>query len=337
MKLSALTGIRAFAALAVVLYHFTRGFPPLESLFLHGYLGVDLFFILSGFIIHHVYRDTFSKGAGREDFLTFIRYRFARIYPVHFAMIAVMLCLYLIAISALGITPDDPAPYTWTALAASLTLTHGWFGAPSPNIPSWSVSAEWFAYLLYPFICVAAVRLPAAAKGALALVCIAAIGLWANLHPLARIAPEFLLGMLVYDLNQPGRFGRFAGLAVAGVIIAADLMLPIEALALRAALFAALIATLAAPSDLLGRVLGLPVFVYLGEISYSTYMTHGVLWTVVTNACKLTHTNANSWGVIGASVLIALPVSMLTYHVVELPARSLLRRLNTRGARYANP
>ena len=337
MKLPALTGIRAFAALAVVLYHFTRGFPPLEGLFLHGYLGVDLFFILSGFIIHHVYRDTFSKGAGREDFLNFIRYRFARIYPVHFAMIAAMLCLYLIAVSAIEIAPHDPAPYTWTALAANLTLTHAWFGVPSPNIPSWSVSAEWFAYLLYPFICVAAVRLPAAARCALALVCLAVIGLWANDHPLARIAPEFLLGMLVYDLNQPGRFGRFAGLAAAGAIIAADLMLPIEALAVRAALFAALIATLAAPADLLGRILGLPVFVYLGEISYSTYMTHGVLWTVVTNACKLTNTSANSWGVIGVSVLLVLPLSMLTYHVVELPARSLLRRLNARGARYANP
>src|SRR4051794_16341449 len=81
-NLPAHPGVRACAALSVMLYHFTldagEDWYGWARLFQHGYFGVDLFFVLSGFIIHHVYKDFFERTNFRTKYARFLKFRLAR-------------------------------------------------------------------------------------------------------------------------------------------------------------------------------------------------------------------------------------------------------------------
>jgi peptidoglycan/LPS O-acetylase OafA/YrhL len=100
-KVNALTGLRIFAAVWVALYHFrqitptsTWQYPLIDPILIRGGLGVDLFFVLSGFILSHVYYRTFRAKLSGADFRSFIVSRFARLYPVHIVTFATMLSLF---------------------------------------------------------------------------------------------------------------------------------------------------------------------------------------------------------------------------------------------------
>lgn len=327
--LSALTGVRAFAALAVVAFHFTEGLTLplwLQPLTSRGYLGVDLFFILSGFIIHHVYRGAFASGAHPVDVQAFTINRFARIWPMHmFAMLA-MLALYGVALSV-GRQPADQSALSFTALLASILMIHAWVGLPSLNIPAWSISAEWFAYLLYPAICLQTASITTRGKAALLLGCLVAVELWANSHPLLRIMPEFVIGILLYDLRDRFPAGRFGGLVAAGALIALCYAGSMELLGLRVALFGLLIVSLSRAEDHLGaHVMSHPIAVYLGEISYSIYLIHGVVWAVAKNAVRIAPAaDIGSFGLIALAIAATLAVSVAAYRWVENPSREAIR------------
>lgn len=325
MPLHALTGVRGFAAFAVMLFHFTiTSHSPMAPVFARGYLGVDLFFVLSGFILQHVYRSRFAGGVTLESYRTFLRYRLARIYPVHFVTTMAKIALYLAVVIVFTRTPGDPEAYTPTAIIAALTLTHGWFDLPSPNIPSWSVSAEWFAYLFFPVLCVAYGRMGNTAKVVILVVALVAVGLWGNLHPLTRIAPEFLIGMAIYDLSRRLTLPSWSGLAALGAILCASFV-PTEVLALYVALFAALIVALSFEDDILAQFLARPVFIYLGEISYSIYMVHGVVWYVTRNVTQFLHWPPSSPVVILSAIALSVLASSVIYHWIEVPARDFFR------------
>jgi len=109
--LKSLAGLRAVAALLVVLFHFTDGGRAIHNYFGinflidAGYLGVDIFFVLSGFIIYHVYREQFEERLSKRAWADFLRNRLARIYPVHMV--------------TLGLMPD---PYPHFALTANMLI-----------------------------------------------------------------------------------------------------------------------------------------------------------------------------------------------------------------------
>src|SRR4051794_31676566 len=96
--ISNLTPLRGFAALVVVVFHFEeligRFVNANNSMFIRkGYLMVDLFFVMSGFIIFHVYANDFKNRINLQSVRKFLVARFARIYPLHFIML--MLCILL--------------------------------------------------------------------------------------------------------------------------------------------------------------------------------------------------------------------------------------------------
>ncbi|MBL8546206.1 MAG: acyltransferase [Hyphomonadaceae bacterium] len=116
-----------------------------------GYLGVDLFFTLSGFILAHVYLT--SLEGGRFGYGGFLKNRIARVYPMHLAALGAMLVLFVGA-TAMGAGVGSPDAFKWSDLPAHLFMVHAW-GATSAvgwNFPSWSISAEWLAYLLFPLV-----------------------------------------------------------------------------------------------------------------------------------------------------------------------------------------
>ena len=213
----ALTGLRAYAALWVVLFHLRHVLQPLlpEPLFefcARGYLGVDLFFVLSGFVI--AYRYGGHIGDGRAYRVYLIR-RLGRIYPLHLATL-----LALVAAATLGrgtaIDISGSAYYVLDErLAYNLMLVHAWglTNEASWNIPSWSISVEWFAYLVFPLLwwVVARVRTEGAALTGMAVAIVLTVfGLsalgeqWLHTslqHRLARGVPEFFAGMFIFRLH----------------------------------------------------------------------------------------------------------------------------------------
>lgn len=151
-RLPALTSLRFFAALWVVLYHYDKdllpAFPWARSFIHAGSTGVSLFYVLSGFILAHTYWDRDVRSTkGRRDFFV---HRLARIYPMYLASLAVML-------PRLIIERNEPIvryayDHPWLVTLSHLTLTTPWFFYPVPvlNAPTWSVGCEAGFYLLFP-------------------------------------------------------------------------------------------------------------------------------------------------------------------------------------------
>lgn len=353
-----LTALRFFAAMWVVLFHY---WPALSAaarpaLVAKGYLGVELFFILSGFILCHVYRETVAQG--RFGYLDFLWARLARIYPLHLATLVAMGVIAGGAAAA-GFAVDANI-LSWASLPANLLLVHAWGFAPVAgwNHPSWSISAEWFAYLTFPAFAWAALALRARPLLAVALAGGLMLGLYAAFEALAgfpltsatiawgalRIVPCFALGCALHAVwrARPVDDARLAG---AGALVSGAL---VAALALSGAWDGLTVLALG------GMILGLanlaqsgsnamtaPAFVYLGEISYSVYMIC-VPWKIVfaNGAAFLLKIEGDQlppalWLIMIAGVV---PLSAVSYHLVERPARAGMKLLaERRKAKVASP
>ena len=342
-NIRSLTSLRFFAALWVVLFHYwplLTGTEVLPCLVAKGYLGVELCFTLSGFILCHVYRTGLEEG--RFKYGAFLWARLARVYPLHIATLA-GLGAVAIAAGVAGFSVD-PNILSWASLPAQLTLTQAWGFAPvaSWNHPSWSISAEWFAYLTFPVFAWTVLKLkdrPLVAVGA------AIAFLWAlyagfqaatgfpltkaTIHWGAlRIVPCFFYGCALHALWR-ARPARNQGPALAGALISGAAALTFAALgapdALIVTTLGGLIFFLARLAQTHSPILAQAPLVYLGEISYSTYMIC-VPWMIVfANAAtrifqlKHGHLTPTLWLVLLIGVV---PLSALSYHLIEKPARA---------------
>ena len=264
--LRALTGIRFFAALHVVFFHYAPGLPLLlRNVAANGYMAVGLFFILSGFVLTYNY-------AGRPlDTRKFLVARFARIYPAYllgFVLIGPAVVVRLLH--------SDPRKLAAAGLAAG-GMVQGWFPrlALVWNGPGWSLSNEVFFYLLFPAILPAVFRLSPRGLWMVAAACWAAalapplaqLALHGGAHaeavmymPVFRLA-EFVLGVAAgAGYLRRGPESRLAAgpVAVALAVFAAlspFFVHPVLRGALAAPLFAALVYTLASGGGMLGRFL----------------------------------------------------------------------------------
>ncbi|MDP1630761.1 MAG: acyltransferase [Caulobacter sp.] len=340
-----LTALRFFAAMWVVLFHY---WPKLDTAFTpalvgKGYLGVELFFVLSGFILCHVYLTAF--GEGRFRYGDFLWNRLARVYPLHLATLAGMIALGVGAGLA-GIAIDSEI-LRWDALPANLLLVQAWGFAPAAafNHPSWSISAEWFAYLSFPAFAVIAWRMRARPWVLAGLTLAAMAVLYPAFEALAgrsltqatiawgalRIVPCFALGCAMHSLWRSGavRSVRSAALGAlfsgAGVIIAAAAGAPDVVTVIG---FGGLILGLAGLAQHGSSFATQPGFVYLGEISYSTYMIC-VPWKIIfVNAMAKLLNLADEklpWPLWIVFLLSVIPLSAASYHLVEKPARSRMK------------
>jgi len=343
-NLKPLTSLRFFAAMWVVLYHYwpnlaVVGTPALVA---KGYLGVECFFVLSGFILCHVYLAGFE--AGRFRYADFLWARLARIYPMHIAALIGMGLMGGLALAA-GLA-IDPNVVALSALPANLALVQAWGFAPVAgwNHPSWSISAEWFAYLLFPVFALAAMRLRGrpwmALLGATALACslyawfplFAGINLttatiaWGAL----RIVPPFAIGcalFLVWRTHEAMRRTALVGAAFFGAmsLVSARLGAPDTFTVLA---FGGLIISLAQASRAGSSIGSNSVAVYLGEISYSIYMIC-IPWQVlfVNLVVKFLHLPSKQLplGVWIIYLAALVPLAAATHHLIERPARDRMK------------
>ena len=355
-RIDALTGVRAVAASWVLLLHTLR---LLEALwpalgFLgpfarRGYLGVDLFFVLSGYILYLTYGGA-TLSLGRQGVGRFLWLRLARIYPVHLAVTAVVVLGVGLA-TLVGRRFGDPTVYAAFRLPEHVLLVQAWTSAPSPtwNGPSWSVSAEWAGYLLFPWIAAAATRLKTA-RAALALAALLLVGSATLLASagrssldlttrggLVRFLVEFGIGILLARAVElrplTRRTARYLPellaviLATAFAAGAPDIVL--------AALLALLIPSLANSDGLLARALSSPALVALGQRSYALYLTHGLvlhLLEALAGGGRLSSATAleqRALMTLAAAVALALTTE-LTFRCIEEPARAWMRSLSLR-------
>ena len=156
-----LTGIRLVAAVWVLLYH-SQGpldaigllsMPVLPDFIRVGRLGVDLFFALSGFILAHTYLSSLGERLKVDKSLKFLWLRLARIYPVHL----VMLLVAGFAVFAQSIVNGEELDRSWLNpwdFIKNLLLIQEWGSDPQRgwNFVAWSLSMEWLAYLIFPFM-----------------------------------------------------------------------------------------------------------------------------------------------------------------------------------------
>jgi peptidoglycan/LPS O-acetylase OafA/YrhL len=343
----ALTGLRAIAALWVFLLHSSGAFPQdadiLQPLGRPGYLGVDIFFVLSGFVLalNYAGEGRHRSAAAWGDFLW---KRLARVYPVHLAALA----LFAAGVLVFGpwFAPDERL--TLSGFLRTLTLTHGW-EAPivkTWNVVSWSVSCEWAAYIVFPLIAAAAWRVSSRT------LCIVLVGLlFAALHwcvksnafgypsinyGLPRIAAEFSAGVLLCRLHTL-EAGRAPWLLVGAVATVGTLFVssrlasafgPRAPLEIMPACAAVIVYGIARSNGPFERLLGSGAFQYMGRISYAFYMVHGMVLNVAGWALN---------GRVGVAVKLgaALTLAGLVAHVlhtfVENPARAWMLSRWARG------
>lgn len=293
-NIPALTGIRALAALLVLSLHVHQNVPANIAAYLpfinRGYLGVDFFFILSGFIIAHVYIASFVRLSG-EALRIFLWHRFIRLYPVHVAVLLLMIAMVMFSHAtgrAIRAENFNVADLIW-----QFTLMHAWgFGNDASwNLPSWSISAEWFAYLLFPIIALVLNRIGNARAGYLLSVAAflvmtalfklsgADIDSWNGPPALLRVAGEFICGAALCRamfLEASSGQRRWSGDAVGVVAFIAFLAAASISLSdyILVALLALTVMGVAAADGFLKRFLARGSMVWLGEISYSVYMVH---------------------------------------------------------------
>lgn len=286
----ALDSLRGICALAVVVFHFrTTGNLTNLEFFRHSWMFVDFFFVLSGFVIAAAYGARFQ--AGTVSVGRFMGLRLGRIYPLHLAMIlAILLLELLLALFDMSSVTSREAfqgSRSLPALATNLGLLHvfGLHDRLTWNIPSWSIAAEIWAYLVF-----AVVLTRFQHHGWRMMV---ALGVVAMLT-LAALAPRYLNATFDYGFVRC-LYGFAAGtlafrLIAKGFTVGGTIaeVAAVLACALFVTLVQGGITTLAAPvvfvfpvlvfargEGYLTRVLSFRPFVWLGTISYSIYMVHG--------------------------------------------------------------
>ena len=350
LDLKPLTALRFFAAIWVVSYHFWPALThaPMPTFEAKGYLGVELFFVLSGFILSHVYLQ--AAGEKTMSYRSFLWARLSRIYPLHLATLLGLLTLG-VAAAALGVNTGDKL-LAWSSLPGQIFLLQAWGVTPQGgwNHPAWSISAEWFAYLTFPAFAAAAwaVRDRPLAAVAAAAVFVEAVNigferimgfrlteatiLWGAL----RIVPCFALGCAAYlAFRRHALTDKTKALAAAAgssllVVTGAVAGAPDPVMVL---LFGLLIFSLGSLTTAGSRLGTSRPAVWLGEVSFAVYMVCIPWMLVVTKvAAKALHLQDDllPWPVWAAMFVGVVPVAAFAHHLIERPARAAMRALEQR-------
>jgi peptidoglycan/LPS O-acetylase OafA/YrhL len=336
--IKSLTGIRLFAALWVVLFHFRDELArvsvlrPLTHFLAYGYLAVPLFFILSGFILSHTYfRDyRFDRHA------QFVYRRFARLWPVHIASLVALFAWTTVLWVRSGVHWNNPSARSLGALPFEVAMVRTWWSEDLIwNYPAWSIQSEWFAYIfLFPlaYAIFGNMRNPK-----LLLLITAGFLAGATFLPIeqvpgmcAEIVFPFLAGSALYRLRTVLSDARGSWYANVGVFLflVAVSDSSIYFIKLIYLSFALLIFGLSFDRGLLSQLLSNRVVVYGGLISYSMYMTHAIVLKIYSAAVHRIIWPSETMQLIGAVAYLVLVffTAMAFYHLVEAPSNYALRK-----------
>ena len=341
----ALTSIRGFAALWVVAMHFQLGMANVgyslwPGLAHYGYAGVDIFFILSGFILTAVYRGIEWRGVG-----AFLTRRVFRVYPMHLAVLAGMLVIWIDAYMRFGVH-NAAQQLRWLPVCA-LLLQPFVYHRLMWNSVSWSISMELVCYLLFPIVIMQIRHAALPILIALILVCgsvehrlqVDDFYIWGD-GAIARGVAGFGLGMALRLASErcPAPSAALASLlelmGVAGLVVSASTghgpFIPLFA--------ALLILALSYERGIVAWGLNARWCLWLGRISFSVYLIHvemiGLVWPHFP-ASRLPfshHLDGIVWTLMVLALVLA--ASTVSWYCIEEPFRRLGSRLARRIERY---
>lgn len=371
-RFRALDGWRGLCALLVALHHIeVHGWIYWQPLVRNAWLFVDFFFVLSGFVIAHAYSNRLASTTGIKDF---VARRLGRLYPLHIVMLSALVALELAHLGFTLLHPiagehaaftADRSPF---ALLTNLFLVQalGMHGYETWNGPAWSISCEFYTYLLFGAVCFflsgrkARIIVSAllAIGGALVLARFSDYGMRETFHwAIFRCVYGFFCGVLVHEAWQAGasrlRGGTLVELGVLAVIGAFLVLVPgntaLEYLA--TPLFAGAVLVFAGENGAVSRLLSLRPAAALGRWSYSIYMVHTFVLASLFSAAHfaeglfhrtwLVHL-PNGWTILDLGSRLAddaltllflaavIALSALTYRFVERPGQALFARLGAR-------
>lgn len=342
----ALDALRGVLALFVVLFHL-----PVDShlrdlpLVMHGYLVVDYFFVLSGFVIAHSYGQRINDGAQGRDFLI---KRVARVWPLH----AVMLGLFVLLEVVRALTHFDSVPPFTGDRAPGGIITNllmiqalGTEDSQTWNGPAWAVSAEMLCYVVFAgvvlwarkWVFLASVIL--AAAGLAVLILFAPEAEWASWMNTtwrlgwARALYGFFVGVVVYRLwtmrPGPGWGWLEAGLIALALVFVWFAVGPWTVLA--TLFFAPVVWVLAGDRGPVAEALTWEPLVKLGDVSYGVYLIHMLLIVLMMIVARKTGFYVERRIDLGSVWLndllmlgflaTAVGLAVLSYRFIETPAR----------------
>jgi peptidoglycan/LPS O-acetylase OafA/YrhL len=348
--------------MGVVFYHFSVPILKGRSNILcnlagAGYIAVDLFYLLSGFILTYSYLGSEATllGSRRNFYVS----RFARIYPAYF--LAFILAAPSDISTSLHVNHWATAVAKLAVSAGSvLTLQQAWtpWTAWDWNYPAWSVSVEVFFYFLFPWLAVRLARVKQTSALPLAgllwlLALLAPFLLWTikgttgppsrtdhlqmaiEFTPIFRL-PEFAIGILLGRAYVLGRFQRLNGNLLATIAFASifavlafcpGLPHPLLANGLLAPLFALLIVSLAKARGPIAWFLSRPFMVTLGEASYGIYILQIPLALLIMRPPPY-----HSAKMLFLYCALLVLCSVISWRFVESPLRKNIRRRLSKAA-----
>ena len=373
LRFEVLDSWRGICALLVALFHFPAAGWLATNGFIRGsYLFVDFFFVLSGFVIAHAYGERLGDGTSLRKFM--IR-RFGRLFPLHAFMLLAFIAFELIRWTLPRMTGGEPAftdTFAVSSIFTNLLMVHG-LGIERGltwNGPSWSISTELFAYLLFGMTIML--------LGRTALLAFSAAVVVAPLFLLA-VSPDYMdatwdfgmirciygfsFGVIVHVLflrigETPSRDGETLAswtFAEVAVLVAVALFVATShanAMSVIAPLvFGFAVFIFAHEGGLVSRLLSVRPFLALGALSYSIYMTHMFIQARMMNAAKIAELHLampvlsmratdvaqaavinESWAMPMAALMLAatVAVSAVTHRLVEMPGQEWFRGLSKR-------
>ncbi len=358
-----LTALRGLAALWIVVFHYNEflrvmGLPVLSGdaythLLSHAYVWVDFFFILSGFIITHVYANSFCK-AEKAEVLSYLWGRFSRLYPLLlFSMLLMLAYIVLLRIFDPVYASNlddffkvrDFFAYLGFAVSFGFTDNYSW------NVAAWSISAEWWAYIA------AILLIPSLHKRSPAvlitifvvlLLCVSLLGFYGHIYGwdgaldtgLVRCILEFVMGVIVYQAYLKARdldsilftdlsfliaaIGNLVTIHLGGIPF---VLLPC---------FALLILSAALNRGRATRILNWKPFHFIGEISYSVYLLHlfwlylwstwfDLYWRVQNPQNTPNYFDLLFW--LAIVLICVIGSSVISHRYIEVAGRKKLRSL----------
>ncbi|QPB42069.1 acyltransferase family protein [Rodentibacter haemolyticus] len=333
-------GLRALAVLAVIIFHLNENWLP------GGFLGVDIFFVISGYLITQII--TQEMYHNQFSFREFYKRRIKRIYPVF----ALTMAIALVIASAIFVYNDFNQLRKTIELSTIffsnfyLANTQGYFdlnASENPVLHIWSLSVEEQYYLFFPVLLYWLIRrgigisrlfiITLFLAGILILLSFISDKLWLKIGVMDNYYnsflrfPELFIGSLLalWQMKVKNVSPRtaqyinligFLGIIACLFLYRKDLpFIPGLALLLPC-IFTSLIIYF--QGSLFTRILSLPIIVFIGKISYSLYLFH---WIIISFTFYITGVKSLSYTMIGIVLLLTFTCSILSYFLFETPIR----------------
>ncbi|HDS1237596.1 TPA: acyltransferase [Pluralibacter gergoviae] len=355
--INSLTGIRGVAAVYVLIYHLFHHSSNINFI-KNGYISVDLFFILSGFIITHAHLNDFKGNITSRSYFKFMLSRIARIWPAYLSWL-----IFNIAIAYAKGKQISP-----TQIIPNIFMVQNWGLAQSIIGTGWSLSVEFLAYFFFPIICITVIngkKINSLFIALISIVSIIIISIFKNslisgsqmgfsgpidivaydgVGPLIRGIAEFSLGVIGYKAYSylKGKPHEVLNIATYFIAIVAIACLTVKGFDVLFVLSVSLLIPLLASTDnLVTRLLSTKLSLFLGKISFSLYLCHlpaiyfiyARVNPVITNTIHDKFLSEILSGIV--CTLSCTVIAWISYEILEKRLRIYIKSLNPSKAKSA--